>query len=99
MLSEVKLIWRWEKKKIPTGLEQILVEKNDRQLRRRKFERGQRWKLDSISNRVATRAVTEISEIEKINTKSTLKNHYKKRIINTYRTDCRIRNCFICTTN
>ena len=98
-LSEIKMIWRWEKNKLPDGLKHLITEKHERQLRGRKFKKEIRWKHHSISYRLACKAEKEIGNIEKINTKSTLKNQYKKEALSKYDEVCRIRNCFICAPN
>ena len=96
-MSEIRLIWRWTKNKIPPGLKYILKEKTARQLRHRNFELEVRWKPHSLARRLANRAKKEITEIEACNTKDTLKNRYKKRLISNYEGICNIRNCYICT--
>jgi hypothetical protein len=55
--QEAKVIWRWEKNKIPDGLKYIIEEKRDRDLRNRQFVRHRTWKQDSIAYRLATRAL------------------------------------------
>ena len=52
--AEMKMIWRWEKKKIPLGLKNIITEVDQNRLRHRKFIREANWKQDSISYRLAT---------------------------------------------
>ena len=97
-LAECKIIWRWDKNKIPKGLSNIITEKNRRQLRSRQFERKPKWKNDSLSFRLASRAMSEIEEITCAKSKNGLKNKYKKLILQTYDNDpCRTRNCYICS--
>ena len=79
-LQEIKLIWRWQTKKIPNGLKNILNEKTTRQLRQRQFDQSNGWKHDSISYRLATRAMKEIDEISIAKTKTGLKNKFKRII-------------------
>jgi hypothetical protein len=98
-IQEAKVIWRWEKNKIPDGLKDIIEEKRDRDLRNRQFVRHRNWKQDSIAYRLATRAIKEITEIECARSNTGLKRKFKKMIRLTYEGDCRIRNCFICTQN
>jgi hypothetical protein len=63
-LAEMKIIWRWEKKKLPFGLKNIRVENNTRVLRSRQFVRDRRWKTDnSIANRLSVRATKEIMNV------------------------------------
>lgn len=96
-MSEIKLVWRWEKNKIPLGLKSIIVEKLTRQLRNRQFESNVRWKPNSISRRIAIRAKNEIKEIELCKTINAIKKKIKLKILNSYNTICNVRNCFICS--
>jgi len=95
-LQEVKLIWRWDKNKIPKGLINLITENRGRELRNRQFQRSHGWKKSSISYRLATRAMKEINEITCARSKNGLKNKYKRIIRLTYTGNCRIRNCYIC---
>ena len=96
-IAEIKLIWRWEKNKIPLGLKQIIEEKQLPTLRNRSFNRDRLWKQDSISYRLATRANKEISEIQVARSKKGLvKNFRQKCFLIDYAIPCRIRNCQIC---
>lgn len=94
-LQEIKLIWKWEKKKTPISLGNILVEKRDN-LRGRRFIIDRKWKPSSISHRLASRANKEISSVAQFNTKMTLTKHKKHEINQSYSFVCRTRNCFIC---
>ena len=99
-IAEGKIIWRWDKKKIPLGLSNIIEERNDNRLRNRQFVRDHRWQQDSIAYRLATRATKEIKEIEIAKSKKGLVKKLKqKAFLIDYNTDCRIRNCFICNPN
>lgn len=83
---------------IYTSLKSIITENNVRQLRNRQFRREPRWKNDSISYRLATLANKEIKEIEIAKTRNGLKNKFKNKcFLIDYNTQCRIRNCFICS--
>jgi hypothetical protein len=94
------MIWRWDKKKIPIGLSKILDEETGINLRNRKFVIDNNWKHDSIAFRLASRAKKEIKEIEIARSKKGLMKKYKnKTCLIDYNTECRIRNCFICTRN
>ena len=95
-MSEIKTIWRWEKNKIPKSLKSIITENLTRQLRNRQFVSNVKWKPKSISRRLAVRAKNDIKLVESCNTKNTLKNKMKQRFIDSYDTNCNIRNCFIC---
>lgn len=97
-ISEIKIIWRWEKKKIPLGLTSIIEERHTVNLRNRQFIRDRSWKQDSIAYRLATTAKSEIKEIEIARTKKALTKKYRNMTFLTkYNSACRIRNCFICT--
>jgi len=97
-LSEVKIIWRWEKKKIPEGLNSLIREETGMNLRNRKFVRDHLWNVDSIAFRLATRAKKEIKEIEVARSKKGLVKKYRNNIcLVDYNSHCRIRNCFICS--
>ena len=54
-IAESKLIWRWNKKKIPLGLSTLIEERVDNRLRNRNFLRDHRWSQDSLAYRLATR--------------------------------------------
>ena len=96
-LAEMKIIWRWEKNKIPLGLKELITEQTTRALRNRQFVRNPSWKPDSISSRLAKRATDEIKEIEIARSKNGLKNKIKNRcLLVDYNTPCRTRNCYIC---
>ena len=96
-LSEIKMVWRWSKNKLPEGLKYIIKERVTRQLRHRQFENEVRWKPYSISRRLANKAKKYITEIDLCNTKLTLKNRFKKQFSATYAQPCNTRNCYICS--
>ncbi len=96
-LSEIKIIWRWIKKKIPQGLKDIITEHVGRQLRNRQFIRERTWRQDSLAYRLATRAKTEINEIEIARSKKGLTKKYSNKCyLIDYAQPCRIRNCVNC---
>jgi len=96
-LKEVKLIWRWEKKRIPLGLSNIIEERNLRVLRSRQFIREHNWRPDSVAYRLATRATNEIKDIVIAKSKRGLCKKYKNNIILIgYVIPCRVRNCRFC---
>jgi hypothetical protein len=99
-ISELKVIWRWLKNKIPLGLKSIIIERQHNLRHRsfvREFVRELRWKQDSLSYRLASRANKEINELVIAKSKNGLKNKFKNKILLTeYVGECRIRNCFIC---
>ena len=53
-ISEAKIIWRWEKNKLPLGIKTILTEIHTNNLRNRKFQRDREWSHYSIAYRLAT---------------------------------------------
>jgi hypothetical protein len=96
-IAESKIIWRWNKKIIPKGLKNIITEVANENLRNRKFVRDIKWKQDSISYRLTSRALKEITNIEIARSKKGLANKIKKRcLLIDYNTQCRLRNCQIC---
>jgi hypothetical protein len=96
-LSELKIIWRWTKKRIPNGLNGIITERVGRQLRNRQFIRERQWRQDSIAYRLATRAKNEINEIEIARSKKGLTKKYSNKCyLVDYAQPCRIRNCVNC---
>jgi len=98
-IAEVKIIWRWIKNRLPRGLREILVETQALNLRNRKFNRPRNWKHDSISYRLASRAIKEIKDIEIARSRKGLAKKYKNTILLTeYNSVCRKRNCLYCAT-
>ena len=96
-ILEIKLVWRWEKKKIPKGLTNIIQERFSRNLRNRQFIRETNWNHNSLAYRLATRAKNEIKEIEIAKSKKGLTKKYRNKcLLIDYNNPCRIRNCFIC---
>ncbi len=96
----MKIIWRWEKKILPKGLKEIIVENNTRTLRNRAFVRDPSWKADSIANRLSVRATKEIMNITIAKSLSGLKKKRKNTcFLVDYNTQCNIRNCYICSQN
>ena len=97
-IAESKIIWRWIKNKIPLGLKNIITIRGQQNLRRRKFVRQPEWKQDSIAYRLSTRATKEDSEISVAKSKKGLvKKRKEKCFLIDYDTQCRTRNCYICT--
>jgi len=96
-ISELKIIWRWEKKKLPLGISDIIKERIGARLRHRQFERPREWKNDSIAYRLATLALKEIEEIEIARSKKGLTKKYRlKCLLIDYNSPCRLRNCRNC---
>jgi len=99
-LAELKIIWRWNKKRIPLGLANILTERDNRQLRNRQFIRDRIWRHDSLAFRLSTRAKNEITEIEIARSKKGLTKKYSQKCyLIDYAQPCRIRNCINCQPN
>jgi hypothetical protein len=98
-VCEAKIVWRWENKKLPDGLKNIIIERNENNLRNRSFIRNMRWKTTSIAYRLATRAKNEIREVSKAKTLAMLKNNYRLSCKQEYMEECKIRNCYICNQN
>jgi hypothetical protein len=97
-LAEVKMIWKWEKKKIALGLKDIIIERNNRNLRSRQFIKIRGWNNNSIAYRLANRAKQEIKDIETARSKKGLVKKYRNKcFLIEYNTQCRVRNCFICS--
>ena len=98
VIAESKIIWKWTKNKLPLGLQTIICERGQRNLRQRQFFRSPEWKQDSIAYRLATRASKDDVEISVARSKKGLVKKLKnKYLLVTYNTQCRTRNCFICT--
>ena len=96
-LSEIKIIWRWNKSRLPLGLKDIIAERLGRNLRHRQFIRDRAWKQDSIAYRLATRVRKEIKEIEVARSKKGLVKKYRNNcFLIEYTQPCRIRNCLNC---
>ena len=95
LVQESKIVWKWDKNKIPTSLNNIITEKVDN-LRNRRFIINRLWKKGSLSQRLATRANSLIKVIEVMRTKKSLVTKLKKTISATYSYDCVNRRCFVC---
>ena len=96
-IQESKTLWKWENKKLPRGLNDLIVEKTDN-LRGRRFKQNREWKQTSIAYRLANRATKSMSEISQFKTKNSLIKKLKKTINQKYTFICRSRNCFTCAT-
>ena len=94
-LQEAKVIWRWEKQKLPTSLMPIIEEKVDN-LRGRRFVIPRGAKSNSIVARLNKRAESHISSITLANTKKSMSSRLKTSTINNYSFTCRRRDCYIC---
>ena len=96
-IAEIKYIWRWEKNKIPLGLKDLIVERQNNNMRNRQFLRPREWKNDSIAYRLATRAIKEIKEIEVARSKKGLVKKYRQKcLLIDYNTQCTRRDCLTC---
>jgi len=99
-LSEIKILWRWNKNRLPLGLKNIITERLGRNLRNRQFVRERAWKQDSIAYRLATRVRKELEEIEVARSKKGLTKKYSNKcFLIDYAQPCRIRNCLNCHIN
>jgi hypothetical protein len=96
-IQEQKLIHKWEYKKLPKGVSNIILEKITN-LRGRKFVVARNWKNNSIAHRLAKQANQSIKDI--------MENKIRKKFITTQREKifgnkyaflCNRRNCYICT--
>ena len=94
-IQESKLLWKWENKKIPKSLTEIVTERHDN-LRGRRFNISRNCKKGSISQRLTTRANKSINSIASSKTKKSLVNKLKQEISNSYLFTCAQRNCYIC---
>jgi hypothetical protein len=96
-LAECKIIWKWEKHKLPQSLAPLIVEKHVN-LRRRRFNIPRNSKDSSIEVRLAKKANSLMTTISNFKTKKILAKHIKTDIINRkYSFLCRRRSCFICS--
>ena len=95
MIQESKLLWKWNYKKLPKSLSNIVKEKQDR-LRGRRFEISRSLKSNSISSRLTKLANSQISNISSFKSKKLLSQFLKNRSLDGYNIPCRTRNCFIC---
>ena len=94
-IQEAKIIWRWEKLKLPTSLMPIIDEKIDN-LRGRRFFIPRGAKPHSIVARLNKRAESLISSITLSKTKKSMSSRLKTSTINNYSFTCRRRDCYIC---
>jgi len=85
------------KKELPNGIQGLIEEMNNRNLRNRQFRVNNAWKKNSIAYRLGNRARNEISEITKYkNTKDLSKKFTLTALTIKKQTQCNTRNCFIC---
>ena len=95
-VQETKVVWKWEKKKLPPGTQTLITEKIDN-LRGRRFETLRNLKANSIHIRLAKRAGSEVGSLTNVKSKKTVVLRSKKKIIDEkYKYTCRTRNCYIC---
>ncbi len=97
-IQEKKIVWKWNAKKLPKGLENLLVEKQDN-LRNRRFKKIRNLRTNSLNHRLANRADSCISNLEQYRSRKTLVKKLKESIVeNKYQFNCTSRNCYICST-
>lgn len=95
-IQESKLLWKWSKNKLPSGLKSIVIEK-DNVLRSRRFNIYRNAKINSINYRLSKRASSHIADIEKATSKKSLAKQIKQKILDSnYQFICSTRNCYIC---
>jgi hypothetical protein len=94
-LQEFKMLWRWNAKKLPESLSDIIVERQDR-LRGRRFNIPIHLKNNAISTRLTKRANISMIDIANHRFKKNLATHIKKSSLDQYSFTCNNRNCFIC---
>ena len=96
-LAGKKFIWKWNKKDLPKGILSLLKEKQDLNLRHRRFVMTRKWKKTSIAYRLGKRATEEIAALVKYKSRKALSKDFKKCIMeNLMLKRCLVRNCFIC---
>jgi hypothetical protein len=81
-IQEIKFVWKWEKKKLPSSLVSLLNEKVDN-LRGRRFCIERQWKTNSLAYRIARAANINMSIITAVKTRKTLTTNLKKKILMT----------------
>ena len=95
LIQEAKIVWKWDKRKIPKSLQPVIEEKNDR-LRGRRFKTFRNMKTNSINSRLAKIANSTMTLIASHKSTKSLSQSLKKRALDSYSLPCRTRNCFIC---
>ena len=95
-VQETKLVWRWDKRKLPPGSNSLIVEKVDN-LRGRRFDIARNSKTGSINNRLAKRAGKELRSLVTIKSKKTVVLRARSKIFeDNYSYTCSNRTCYIC---
>ena len=95
-IQESRMVWEWENTKLPTGLCEIISERDDN-LRGRRFNSSRHLKSNSINNRLANRARTVINDLPVCRLKKAIIKKIRSGIYNNFNLVCNRRNCFICT--
>ena len=95
LIQEAKIVWKWDKKRIPKSLQPVIEEKTDR-LRNRRFKTIRNMKTNSINSRLAKIANNSMTLIASNKSTKSLSQSLKKRALDSYNLACRSRNCFIC---
>jgi len=91
-VQETKIVWKWEKNKLPLGTKQLLIEKQDS-----RFERYPRASQNSINFRLSKRAENSIKLVKNIKSKKAVVQRTKSKFIaEKYKFTCRNRGCYIC---
>ena len=95
-VQETKLVWKWDKHKLPPGTKSLISERVDN-LRGRRFDIARNSKVCSINNRLAKRAGVELRSFMTIKSKKTVVSHARTKIFeDKYSYTCRNRTCYIC---
>jgi len=96
-IQEQKIIHKWEYKKLPKGVSNIITEKIDR-LRGRRFVVARVWKHNSIANRLAKQANGSIKDVTITKNRKNFTDNQRKKILETkYNYLCTVRRCFVCS--
>jgi hypothetical protein len=83
------LVWKWSRSKIPSGLKEIIKEKNDR-FRGRRFHKVKNANRDSINFRIAVKAEKYIATLSQIKTRKRATNVLQEDLLST-------KYSFVCT--
>jgi hypothetical protein len=94
-LAEKKFLWKSSQNKLPLGVKNIL-EPRTNVLRGYRFKIKKEWKTTLISFRWNKHANTDFKLISTFLTKKTMVKLIRKKILEKYKQECRIQNCFIC---
>ena len=95
-VQETKLVWKWDKQKLPPGTQSLIIERVNN-LRGRHFDVFRNSKACSINNRLAKRAGQEVRSVMTIKSKKTVVSRARNKILESkYSYTCSNRTCYIC---